>query len=330
MTAEPFRAVITGLGRIASILEDDTLREKPCTHAGAITASGSGCVLAAGMDIDGEKRRLFSARWNVPVFDDAEEMIKAARPHIFCIATHPDTHEYYCVLAARYKTPLIICEKPMAASLSSAKRMCALHTRGAAKILVNHERRYSENYVQIKNFIQSGEAGRLLGVNAVLCMGKTSRFIDMLWHDGTHLADAIMFLTGDMLIHKKTYPQTTSGNKGSVYLLGMLKKSALPVLIELRAERDHIIFEIELSFEKGRARIGNGVFQIELSAPASYAHNFRSLQPVAAGFPGPTGYFSGMINDAAGCVREAGREPVSSARTALDVVKYLHSVHRWN
>jgi predicted dehydrogenase len=93
LTAEPFRAVITGLGRIASILEDDTLREKPCTHAGAITASGSGCVLAAGMDIDGEKRRLFSARWNVPVFDDAEEMIKAARPHIFCIATHPDTHD---------------------------------------------------------------------------------------------------------------------------------------------------------------------------------------------------------------------------------------------
>ncbi|GHV88670.1 hypothetical protein AGMMS50267_10300 [Spirochaetia bacterium] len=30
---------IIGLGRIASLLEDDRLREKPCTHAGAITAN---------------------------------------------------------------------------------------------------------------------------------------------------------------------------------------------------------------------------------------------------------------------------------------------------
>jgi hypothetical protein len=31
---DKIKAAIIGLGRIASLLENDTLREKPCTHAG--------------------------------------------------------------------------------------------------------------------------------------------------------------------------------------------------------------------------------------------------------------------------------------------------------
>jgi hypothetical protein len=41
---EKISAAIVGLGRIAGMLEEDSLREKPCTHAGAITAN-SDCVL---------------------------------------------------------------------------------------------------------------------------------------------------------------------------------------------------------------------------------------------------------------------------------------------
>jgi hypothetical protein len=37
---EKIPAAIIGLGRIASLLEKDGRREKPCTHAGAIAAGG--------------------------------------------------------------------------------------------------------------------------------------------------------------------------------------------------------------------------------------------------------------------------------------------------
>ncbi len=40
------KAAVIGLGRIASLLDEDTLREKPCTHSGAIAANED-CVLAA-------------------------------------------------------------------------------------------------------------------------------------------------------------------------------------------------------------------------------------------------------------------------------------------
>jgi len=55
-------AAIIGLGRIASLLEEDSRREKPCTHAGAITANPD-CILTGGCDTDDERRRLFAERW---------------------------------------------------------------------------------------------------------------------------------------------------------------------------------------------------------------------------------------------------------------------------
>jgi predicted dehydrogenase len=100
---------IVGLGRIASLLEDDTRREKPCTHAGAVAAN-SDCVLVAGCDIDGDRRRLFAERWNVPVYADAAVMLREHKPGILVIATHPDSHEYYCRLAhgASAGPPLVV------------------------------------------------------------------------------------------------------------------------------------------------------------------------------------------------------------------------------
>ena len=56
-------AAIIGLGRIASLLEEDSLREKPCTHAGAISANEN-CILVAGCDKSETRRNLFTQRWS--------------------------------------------------------------------------------------------------------------------------------------------------------------------------------------------------------------------------------------------------------------------------
>ena len=74
------RCAIIGLGRIGSLLEDDQLREKPCTHAGAIAGSRD-CVLVGGCDIKAERRTLFSRRWNCSnVFSDMEDLVRSTGP----------------------------------------------------------------------------------------------------------------------------------------------------------------------------------------------------------------------------------------------------------
>jgi predicted dehydrogenase len=349
---EPYPAAIIGLGRIASLLEGDALREKPCTHAGAIAANP--CLsLAAGCDTSEERRRLFAERWGVPVYADAGEMLRAHRPSLLVVATHPESHYRYCRLAASLGVRVIVCEKPLADTLGRARKIAGL--RGV-RIITNHERRYSSDYIRARAILEEARLGPLLSVRAVLYMGKNKRLLDVLWHDGTHLADALMFLAGGVLKHRRRWGAKLVSRTGTAWLEGVLKTGAgcdhgdptsipfvmeigagqdhgdpasIPFVMEIGAGRDHLVFEIEFSCRRGRLVIGNGVFEVWESRESPYAENFRSLIKTDETFEGPTGYFANMMADAAACLKEPKREPVSSAAQGLKVIEYLHSVKPW-
>ncbi|MDR2398364.1 MAG: Gfo/Idh/MocA family oxidoreductase [Spirochaetaceae bacterium] len=323
---------ILGLGRIASLLETDPLREKPCTHAGAVQ-SHEQTVLAAGTDRNPQRRTAFAETWRCPVYADAEAMLRSHTPQLLIIATHPDSHAYYCRMAAAYQVPVVICEKPLADSLAGARAIAALHRKGPTRILVNHERRYSADYIQAKAVLDSGRLGELLSIKASLYMGQTRRILDVLWHDGTHLVDAVLFLSGRMMRHEKHWGSPLTQGRGSAYLAGRLDPDGAgqgtPFLLEIGAGRDHLVFEVECSCARGRLRIGNGVFEVWESGPSPYAEGFRSLHKAPDAFTGPTGYFAHMLQDAVACVREPDRQPRSSALDGLRVIRYLTAVHPW-
>jgi len=333
------KAAIIGLGRIASLLEDDALREKPCTHAGAIAAN-SDCILASGCDTDEERRKLFETKWQVPVYSDAKEMIALHKPDILVIATHPDSHYHYCRLASEYKIPVVICEKPLADKIAESKKIERLSKSGNTIIITNHERRYSADYIRAKSILDEGKLGNLAAIRAVLYMGKKTRLIDQLWHDGTHLADAVMFLTSGVLKHRRSYGAKLNASNGTAWLEGDIRKltteiteggkNSIPVIFEIGAGRDHLVFEMEFSCEKGRLRIGNGIFEIWESVPSPYAEKFRSLKKKGEFFNGPTGYFANMLKDAVSCVKDPKRTPVSGAADGLRVIEYLNSVKKWH
>jgi predicted dehydrogenase len=329
-TIEKIPAAIIGLGRIASLLEDDTLREKPCTHAGAVAANPD-CALAAGCDTGEDRRRLFAGRWGCPVYTDAAAMLAEHKPGIVHIATHPDSHYHYCALAARLGVPVVVCEKPLADTLRGARKIASLCRQGPTRILVNHERRYAADYIKAKALLDEERLGPLLSVRAALYMGRTKRLLDVFWHDGTHLADAAMFLTGAKLRHRRRWGANLDGRTGTAWLEGRLEKPAgrFPFLMEIGARRDHLVFELEFSCALGRLRIGNGVFEVWESAESPYAEGFRSLKKTGDTFQGPTGYFANMIEDAVACYRDPARQPRSSAADGLRVIEYLNSVKSW-
>jgi predicted dehydrogenase len=330
---EKIKAAIIGLGRIASLLEDDALREKPCTHAGALSANPD-CVLSAGMDRDKNRRELFAKRWDVPVYSDARRMLKEQNPRILVVATDPESHAEYCRIAASAGVPLVICEKPLADTVKDARSIAALTQGKNFKVLVNHERRYSEDYRMARAVIGERRLGKLLSVRAAIYFGKSRRLIDVLLHDGTHLIDAIAFLSAAEIGHKAAWGADLSTGEGTAWLLGSLtgsfdssgKIEEIPCVIEAGAGRDHLVFEIEFSFSQGRLRIGNGIYEVWESAPSSYAENFRSLEKTGEAFTGKTGFFANMVADAAVCVRDPARQPVSSARDGLAVIEYLDSL----
>jgi predicted dehydrogenase len=327
---EKIPVAIIGLGRIASLLEDDALREKPCTHAGAVSAN-TDCVLVAGFDTDAERRDLFSSRWNCAVYDNAKEMLEIVKPQILHIATHPDSHYHYCALAESYKIPVVVCEKPLADTLHQAKKIAAIHNRGISKIITNHERRYSNDYQQAKELLHSGELGTIESIRGTLYMGKTRRLLDVLWHDGTHLADIMMFLGDGVLKHRKTRGQSLKERSGTSHLLSDLyyRDKKIPCMIELGAGRDHLVFEVEISLSEGRIRIGNGIFEVWKSRESPYAEGFRSLEKIISTFEGPTSYFANMEKDAVVCVKNPSLKAKSSALDGLRVITYLNSIKSW-
>jgi predicted dehydrogenase len=321
------KAAIIGLGRIGSILEDDPLREKPCTHAGAVAAN-PGIILAGGCDTDPERRRLFRERWGcAAVYADAGELLEKTRPDILHIATHPDSHFFYTRLAADHRVKVVVCEKPLADTVAAARRIAKLHRSGAVKIITNHERRYSNDYIQALSLIENGSYGKLLSIGAKLYFGKTRRPMDQMVHDGTHLVDMINYLSRGRL--RKTAVQGNLNSRtGTAFVAGICRPGGIPVLVETGAGRDHLTFELDLSFERGRLRIGNGLYEQYESRESPYYTGFRSLLPGDTADFAATGYFANMVKDAAACARDPLRRPVSSALDGLAALEFILSLKK--
>ncbi len=134
---QTLRCAFACLGRIASLLENDKLREKPCTYAGAVYENTE-CVISGGFDISEKRRNKFSQNWKCPVFDSMGKMIQSVKPHILFVATPPESHLEIVEKVAKQGIKTIVCEKPLADTLESAK------------ILTSHERRYANNYFAVK------------------------------------------------------------------------------------------------------------------------------------------------------------------------------------
>jgi hypothetical protein len=86
-----------------------------------------------------------------------------------------------------------------------------------------------------------------------------------------------------------------------------------------------LVFEIELSFQKGKVRIGNGVFEISESKPSPHYSRIRSLSRTVDHF-GPTAYFSEMIREAVSLVRNPIRMPISSGADGLRAVEVIQQI----
>ena len=317
---------IVGLGRIGSSLETDPLREKPCTHAGAMIHNPD-CRLVAGCDIKPEARQQFISQWSpdysFEVFNSIDSMLKKLRPEILSIATPPNTHRELVQKAVQAQVPVIICEKPLAHRLRDARAIARLHTRGKVRILVNHERRYSRDYQAVREYVVSQHYGQLLSLRGTLYFGKSAAHRDVLLHDGTHMIDIINYLTGTTCSLKKRYGSMRA-RTSSAFLFG--QAGEVPVSIEVGSGRDHLVFELELSFECGRIRVGNGVLAFEESKPSPYYSDYRSLLLAEAPAIRYTDYFSGMLADAVKSLRDPHYKPLSSAEDSLEVMRFIRSV----
>ncbi len=248
------RVAIIGLGRVAQLLEDDHLREKPCTHMGAYLNRPDVDVVA-GVDIDEERLKAFGLKYGVSgLYSDYRKMLDDVRPDIVSITAYATERFEMLMASIEAGVKGIWCEKAFATSLDEADRIVEAAASANIPIIVSHMRRWDASYREVKAIIDSGELGPLKSIS-VFWSGS-------LLHTGTHAFDMLRFFAGDALwvegeternptddhlwaLKEDAGGRATIGFEGGVY-----------AQIEASTKK-YFLFEFDLFFESGRLRIGN-------------------------------------------------------------------------
>ncbi len=347
----PVRCAVIGTGRIGSSLETDRFREKPASHAGAVSRDPN-AVLVAGADIDPDRLAAFGRLWRLPdsaLFDDADSMLSAAAPELVSIAADTEAHVPLLMLCLEREVPVIVLEKPVGADITEARGALAAveaaERAGTSRVLVNHERRFARDWRRAREILRTRELGELRSVHARLYMGLRKTPARVLWHDGTHLADILSFLLGPWSVQAvHGDPDDATGNLLAVGRTGAIGadgavgtagadagQNRASIVLDVSPGRDYLAFEIDFDCSSGRLRCGNGVWELWKSEPSRLYEEFRSLALKSRPGKTPyrtTGYFSGMMAHAVALARDPLLPVESSFRDGLSALETLDAIIR--
>jgi predicted dehydrogenase len=129
----------------------------------------------------------------VPVeqrFTEVATLLEQTRPECVIIATTAPMHSTYACLAAEAGAGYILCEKPMAVSLSECDRMLDACRCNNAKLAINHQMRFMEQYVEPKRIVQGDAFGGLKSVTVVA--GNFGMAMN-----GTHYFEMFRYMTDE-------------------------------------------------------------------------------------------------------------------------------------
>jgi predicted dehydrogenase len=326
---------VIGCGRIGSLLEDDPLRGKPCTHAGGFGALPS-TRLIAGCDIDPKRLEHFGQRWNVSrLYTDYKKMLRAESLDIVCIAAWTQMHGAMVREAASAGVRGIFCEKPITTDLGEAQSIVQLCQKKKIPLVINHERRWDFYYKKAREIVRTGKIGEVRTIigNALSWKpGKLPRDVycgGPMFHDGTHLTDLLLYFGGDIdwVSGAEHRPFGNRYIEETASAMLRFKNGALG-FIEGGGARKYFNFELDIQGSEGRILIGNNGRELFLTNKSKRFTGFHELERVP--FPEPKKYespFVGGARDMVRCVRN-GAESISSGHDGLQALEVILAIYR--
>lgn len=149
--------------------------------------------LVGVFDTSQDSLRLAQEEYDLPshqLFSDLDKLYTETKPGCLIIATTADSHCALTCMAAERGVKYILVEKPMAVSLNDCDRMIETCKRHGAKLAVNHQMRFMEQYTEPKRLFSTEAYGGLASMTVVA--GNFGFAMN-----GTHYFEAFRFLTGE-------------------------------------------------------------------------------------------------------------------------------------
>jgi len=249
-----YNVLIIGAGRIGAFF-DSPEAEKVLSHGGGFYRQREFNIVGF-VDTDFEAAQKASEIWGGRGFSSIDEAFEHCRIDVVSV-TVPDEFHYSTVEAIIGKgVQLIILEKPIATTLEEGDKLLSLIEGDGSEVIVNYTRRFVPEIRALKTLIQDGDYGGF--VNGTGHYGKG------VLHNGSHMIDLIRYLLGEVksfsnYASKYDYyeddPTVSSllhlDNGGTFNMCGTNSKN-------------FTIFEMDLMFEKGRIRIIDSGFDVEM------------------------------------------------------------------
>ncbi len=331
----PLKVGIIGCGRIGSLLEDDPLRGKPCTHAGAFHALPA-TRLVAGCDLDPKRLDQFGQRWGVSaLYRDAGDLLNKETLDLVSIAAWTPAHADLARACARAGVRGVLCEKPIALNNEEGQKMVRAFKRRGIPLVINHERRWEPYYQMARKIIQQGKIGEVRTLIGNALSGKPGKARVSQWgggplfHDGTHLTDLFLFFGGPVAwvsgLEKRPYGKSHIEETACA----MVKfQSGAIGFIEGGGARRYFNFELDIQGSEGRLLIGNAGRELYLTKKSRRFTGFQELERVP--FPEPKKFespFIGAARDLVACVRR-GQPSQSSGEDGLMALRVITAIYK--
>jgi predicted dehydrogenase len=143
-TTHPIRAAIIGTGTIAG------------EHAAVMHQLRSQISLVSASDIDDSRLELFRRKFKIPHGTmNPEELIRDRSIELIVVATPPSLHEQY-VIAGLQNGKFVLCEKPLAHTLASARNICRIAEQFPGRVAVGYQMRYSLAFQRLRWLCKNG------------------------------------------------------------------------------------------------------------------------------------------------------------------------------
>ena len=154
-------AAVVGLGKIGQgydyHLSDNRLI---LTHARAYDQH-DGYELVAAVDIDELQRERFTARFGCPAYANVESMMAHHQPDVVSICVPMAQHLQVMRQIIPFKPRAVLCEKPIAATLSDAENMIKMAEAIHCVLLVNYLRRFEPGVLSLRKSLMQGDVGKI-------------------------------------------------------------------------------------------------------------------------------------------------------------------------
>ncbi len=305
-----YSAALIGTGRIGFSLGFDKKREQPASHTMALLANKKIDLIAAcdtnKENLDEWKKYVSKKTRSkkIGAFLTSKELFASLHPEIVTLAVNEDSHLSEFLSAVGAGPKLVILEKPVALDSQEAEKMRLAAEKNKVPVMVNHERRFSADYIAAKEFIK--KIGEIQHVKASLFSGlrvygekyEASGAYSLL-HDGTHLVDIVHFLIGEELKNPLVTGIFRDENGDVRNFEAHYKTPSIPeITVSMSGRSKFFAFEIDILGTYGRICVGNGYAKYYLREESKLYSGFYSLANQKIKLPKKTGYFSNMIQNA--------------------------------